>query len=138
MLKQFINKFISFFRREKREYLVIPKDTVIKGELSGNDLYIDGQVFTEKLLAKYIELGNTGYIDGDIDCSKIVVQGTISGNIKCDIIILRSGSQVTGNINCNAITIQEGADMEGNITYTECSIESDASFAGTLTPKIGD
>ena len=132
MFKQFLNFIITFFQREKREYLIIPKDTVFTGELNGKEVYIDGQLKTKNLNIYYLEVGDNGWIDGNICAEKVYISGRVTGKITCDTLVLHKGAKVTGNIYCNNITIQTGAQYSGNIEYYTCAIEKDSYLHGSL------
>ncbi|MCL2665162.1 MAG: polymer-forming cytoskeletal protein [Defluviitaleaceae bacterium] len=108
--------------RIKEEYTK-PADTIISegfiiraAQLSGKDsVRIDGGVYGAiELEGGYVQLGNTGYVEGDIYATSAVVAGRVNGSIRCRAAVhLASTAVITGNITTSQIIIDEGAIFHG-------------------------
>jgi cytoskeletal protein CcmA (bactofilin family) len=96
----------------------IGKSVQIKGELSGSeDLQIDGQVTGSIELANYqLTVGASGKVQANVNAKKVVISGTVKGNIHAvdNVTISKSGSLV-GDVVVAGIIIEDGAYFKGSI-----------------------
>ena len=96
----------------------IGKSVQIKGELTGSeDLQIDGQVTGSIELANYqLTVGASGKVQANVNAKKVVISGTVKGNIHAvdNVTISKSGSLV-GDVVVAGIVIEDGAYFKGSI-----------------------
>lgn len=88
------------------------------GELrSDESLRIDGQ-FSGLIILRDAELivGQSGRIDAEIRAARVLVLGTVIGNIAAtDRIELGASANVTGSLSANKVVIVEGARFTGRV-----------------------
>lgn len=103
--------------------------TSIEGEIKSNGVIrIDGKVVgtinsTEKLV-----VGQSGVIEGDIQCKNAIVEGKIRGTLKvANILDLKKSAVIEGDISTQKLVVEEGAVFNGT-----CSMGSKSSN-GTST-----
>ena len=109
-------KFISSSPQTSK-LINIPSGVEVKGDFKGTDVdfRIDGEI-TGRLNMKVgkIVIGESGKIDGNINCSTITIYGTINGNIVgLDRVQVMSTGKVNGNIIANEINIISGGGVSG-------------------------
>jgi cytoskeletal protein CcmA (bactofilin family) len=96
----------------------IGKSVQIKGELTGSeDLLIDGQVTGSIELPDYqLTVGASGKVQANVNAKKVVISGTVKGNIHAvdNVTISKSGSLV-GDVVVAGIVIEDGAYFKGSI-----------------------
>lgn len=100
---------------------VIGEGTLINGNLTASGgLRVDGQVMgdidiradDEAVLA----IGEEGKIQGNIRGNRIIIGGTVLGNIEArDWVELRAGSHVSGDIHYKTLSIEPGAKVAGQL-----------------------
>jgi cytoskeletal protein CcmA (bactofilin family) len=96
----------------------IGKSVVIKGQLSGSeDLYLDGEVEgTVDLPGHTLTVGPSGRIRANISARIIVIQGTVTGNVRgSDKVELKSTAVLTGDIGTKRIAIDDGVFFKGGV-----------------------
>jgi cytoskeletal protein CcmA (bactofilin family) len=98
---------------------------VINGELSSDEsLRVDGHV-TGHILLRDAELtiGQSTRITADVRSSRVLVLGTVTGNIAAsERIELGANADVTGNLSANKVVIIEGARFNGSIDMDKRTI----------------
>lgn len=96
----------------------IGKSVVIKGQLSGSeDLYLDGEVDgTVDLPGHTLTIGPSGRIRANISARIVVIQGTVTGNVRgSDKVELKNSAVLTGDIITKRIAIDDGAFFKGGV-----------------------
>ena len=94
----------------------IDQGVLIEGKkLSGSEsVRIDGHFKGDVDLDGYLQIGESGIIEGDLKVSYALIAGTIYGNIVCRATLqLASTAKIQGNILCNNVIIDEGAAFYG-------------------------
>jgi cytoskeletal protein CcmA (bactofilin family) len=92
---------------------LISKGCVVQGYIKANVLVrIDGNVKGD-ILTEGLIIGETGFIEGNIETKEIIVFGKIHGNIKADSIEIKSSGKIYGEINTNNLQIEKGAVYNG-------------------------
>ena len=70
-----------------------------------------GEIFSEGTLV----IGDSAFVEGEIDVSEIIISGEIKGNITASKRIeIRSPGKVFGNIQAPVVMIEEGVIFEGS------------------------
>lgn len=94
---------------------LISAGTTLKGDInSSNDLRIDGTVVGNIRTTSKIIIGNSGVIEGDIECNQADVTGKVNGNIKAkDLLQLKGECNITGNVQAGKLQVEPTATFNG-------------------------
>ncbi|OIP01739.1 MAG: hypothetical protein AUJ97_06750 [Bacteroidetes bacterium CG2_30_32_10] len=94
---------------------LIAAGTVIKGEIETNgDIRIDGTIVGIVKSKGKLVIGNTGNIEGEINCQNADLSGTVKGKLTViELTTLKSTANYTGDIITNKIAIEPGAKFSG-------------------------
>ena len=124
----FKNTNISF--ETKNGDTVIGAEAYFQGTLTAKgSLRIDGRVDGSIVDAKFVTIGKTGKVKGDVSCEVCYINGEVNGNITAlDHIEALAGSRIDGDLRSARIMLEEGALFNGN-----CSMDSTIK-AGTQSP----
>ena len=98
---------------------------VINGELSSEEsLRVDGYVKGQILLREAeLTIGQSARIEADVRSVRVLVLGTVNGNIAAtERIELGASASVTGNLSANKVVIVEGAQFNGSIDMDKRTI----------------
>jgi cytoskeletal protein CcmA (bactofilin family) len=98
---------------------------VINGELSSEEsLRVDGFVKGQILLREAeLTIGQSARIEADVRSVRVLVLGTVNGNIAAtERIELGASASVTGNLSANKVVIVEGAQFNGTIDMDKRTI----------------
>lgn len=93
----------------------------IKGEISGDDdLYIDGQAEGQfRFPESKVTVGPNGRVKANIEAREIVIEGSVTGNLKASSAVqLGSSSRVQGSLMAARIAIEDGARLRGKVEMT--------------------
>lgn len=95
---------------------VISAGTMITGDVvCTGDLRIDGNIKGNVRSKAKIVVGQSGIIDGDINCRAIEIEGNVKANISViDLLSLKSTANLIGNICAGKLAIEPGANFAGN------------------------
>lgn len=102
----------------ERKLSVLGRSLVFKGELSAEeDLLIQGRVEGSiKHSAKNLTIGANGKVKADIDAHRVIVQGSVQGDIRGnDIVTVEPSANVQGNIFAPRVGLKDGAKFKGSI-----------------------
>jgi cytoskeletal protein CcmA (bactofilin family) len=94
---------------------LIGPGTVIKGDIDTNgDIRIDGSIEgTIKVKGKLV-VGNSGKIEGEIQCQNAEVFGEIVGQLSVsELLSLKATAKMNGDILTNKLSIEPGAIFSG-------------------------
>lgn len=95
-----------------------------------SDCRIDGTIKGNINCKSKIVIGQTGVVEGDINCDSIEIEGRVKANINAvDIISLRSTAMLAGDIASSKLAIEPGATFVGN-----CKIQN-GKAAATPQPQ---
>lgn len=102
--------------------------TVIKGDIkSSGNFRIDGTLIGSINCKGKIIVGNTGIVEGEINCQNADFSGDIKANVKVgELMSLKASSKLTGDIITNKLAIEPGAVFSGS-----CNMDS----SNTMTNK---
>ena len=94
---------------------LISAGTTLKGDIdSSNDLRIDGTIIGNIRTTSKIIIGNTGAIEGDIECNQADITGKVNGNIKVkDLLQLKGECNITGNVQAGKLQVEPTATFNG-------------------------
>ena len=95
---------------------IIGIGTKITGDIDSNgDIRVDGSL-TGKLVTKgKVVIGETGRVNGEINCNNSDVEGSIEGKIKvAQLLALKAKARIKGDIIANKLAIEPGCQFTGN------------------------
>ena len=98
---------------------------VINGELSSEEsLRVDGRVKGQILLRDAeLTVGQSAQVEADIRSLRVLVLGTVRGNIAAsERIELGASANVSGNLSANKVVIVEGAQFNGSVDMDKRTI----------------
>jgi cytoskeletal protein CcmA (bactofilin family) len=113
--------------RNRRELSVLGKTLVFKGELEAEeDLMVDGRVEgTISHRGQHLTIGSHGEVKADIMANRVLVQGSVVGNIRAtEAIVIEPSARVAGNLFAPRIGLKEGAEFDGQIKMTRTSADA--------------
>lgn len=95
---------------------LIGAGTEITGDVNSNgDIRIDGILTGNLKTAGKVVIGETGKINGEIECKNSEVLGEINGKIKVsDLLSLKATSKIFGDILTKKLAIEPGSIFTGN------------------------
>jgi len=78
------------------------------------DGHIAGNVKADPDRRSLVSMSETGRVDGSLEASSVIVNGTVLGNIRATgRVVLGPGARVRGNINYGVIEMSLGAEISG-------------------------
>lgn len=101
---------------------VIGTDIIFKGDIKGeNIIRVDGIVEGNLSLSKGIVIGEKAKVNGNLKSDRIIIYGTIFGDIECKELNIKSSGVVNGNIQADNVEIEMGGRYNGNLTMQQTS-----------------
>ncbi len=88
---------------------------------------IDGRVKGNIRSEGMLIIGESGRVEGDIQCTEILIHGTVEGNVDAQRIELRKGATLNGDVRADVFVIEEGAVYNGH-----------CSMGGTTIPETSE
>lgn len=94
---------------------IILEGTKFIGDVVTNSPFrINGEVVGNIVSQSKIEIGSTGIVCGNINCSEAAIEGILEGTIEVNnLLVLRENSKVVGDILTSKLHIEEGAIFLG-------------------------
>ncbi|WP_116124955.1 polymer-forming cytoskeletal protein [Lewinella sp. IMCC34183] len=98
----------------------IDAHTTIKGDVeAGGDIRIDGKLIGNLSCRAKVIIGETGHVDGDIDCDQALVEGTYTGNIVVrELLTIKDTARLSGSIRASKMAVGSGSLIDGRCTIT--------------------
>jgi cytoskeletal protein CcmA (bactofilin family) len=95
---------------------LIGAGTVIEGDIRSNgDIRIDGAVYGHVYSKAKVVVGNTGLVEGDINCQNADVSGTVKGKSTVnELLFLKASSKMNGDIVTGKLVVEVGATFTGS------------------------
>lgn len=114
---------------------LIGAGTEITGDVNSNgDIRIDGTLTGNLKTAGKVVIGETGKVNGEIDCKNSEVLGEIKGKIKVsELLSLKATSKIFGDIVTKKLAIEPGSRFTGN-----CKMGEESQNVRTEEPKFGN
>lgn len=93
----------------------ISQGTVISGDVeTQGDIRVDGRLSGSLLCKGKLVLGETGRIDGDVECVNANISGTLKATIKVkELLSLQGTAKVLGDIETDKLDVVSGATFTG-------------------------
>ena len=94
---------------------LIGNGTTIKGDIESNgDIRVDGRLIGSLKSNGKISVGQTGVIEGDLNCKQAEIAGVVKGTINTEeLTALKSTSKVEVDLNTKQLLIEVGAQFTG-------------------------
>ena len=95
---------------------LIGTGTVIEGDVRSNgDIRIDGAVHGNVYSKSKVVVGNTGLVEGNINCQNADVSGTVKGkSMVNELLFLKASSKMNGDIVTGKLVVEVGATFTGS------------------------
>ena len=94
---------------------IITAGSKIKGEMNVTcKIFIDGEFDGSIISTKEVNIGQKGLVKGEITTDRIIVQGTVEGDINANRVELKSTGRVKGTIESIELLIESKAIFEGS------------------------
>jgi len=94
----------------------IGADTRLKGSISGSGaLTVEGQVDGDVRLDGDLTIATSGVVEGDVDATKLALDGTVRGNVKAREAALGAQSRVTGSVAAPSVRIHPRARVDARL-----------------------
>ena len=108
---------------------VIAAGTVLNGDITAkSDCRIDGSIKGNIKCESKVIIGQTGMLEGDVECHSIEIRGKVKANVTAkDLIALSATAILAGNIVSSKLSIEPGANFVGN-----CKIQN----GNTVMPEV--
>jgi len=100
---------------------LISNGSIIRGEVNAaGDMRVDGQIFGKIVSKAKIVIGETGKVEGNINCLNADISGHVNGDIYIgELLTLKSTARITGDIVTKKLVIEAGADFNGQCQMGE-------------------
>ena len=94
---------------------LIGNGTTIKGDIDSNgDIRIDGHLIGSLKANGKVVIGQTGVMEGDLNCKQAEISGVVKGNITTEeLTALKSTSKVEVDLTTKQLLIEVGAQFTG-------------------------
>jgi len=94
----------------------ISQGTTISGDVeTQGDIRIDGKLSGSLKCGGKLVLGETGRVDGDVECINANISGTLKATIKVkELLSLQATAKVLGDIETDKLDVVSGATFTGN------------------------
>ncbi|MCK4664506.1 MAG: polymer-forming cytoskeletal protein [Bacteroidales bacterium] len=101
---------------ETKTINLIGTGTMISGDINSNgDIRIDGGLKGNLITKGKVVVGQTGSINGEVDCKNADISGKIEGKIKVsELLSLKLTANIFGDIITNKLSIEPGANFSGS------------------------
>ncbi len=77
-------------------------------------IFIDGEFDGSIISTKEVNIGQNGLVKGEITTDRLIVQGTVEGDINANKVELKSTGRVKGSIESTELLIESKAIFEGS------------------------
>lgn len=85
------------------------------------NLYVDGEFEGVIHSSKEVNIGKNGHIKGDVQASRVVVQGYMEGSLNSSRVEIKALGRVNGSIESNELVIEAKAIFEGKSIVKDVS-----------------
>jgi cytoskeletal protein CcmA (bactofilin family) len=95
----------------------IAEGTIIEGSVnSTKSIRIDGKVKGSVFCSGRVVVGQTGLIEGEVDCDSADVEGTLNSTVKVKgLLELKSTAIINGNSQVGKLKVDPGAEINGKL-----------------------
>ncbi|MEO1954804.1 MAG: polymer-forming cytoskeletal protein [Campylobacterales bacterium] len=83
------------------------------------NLYVDGNFEGIINSQQEVNIGKNGRIKGDVYTNRLIVQGSIEGNVNSARVEIKAGGRVSGTLESSELVIEAKGIFEGNSVLKE-------------------
>ena len=114
---------------------LIGNGTTFKGDIESNgDIRVDGRLIGSVKSNGKISVGQTGVIEGDLNCKQAKISGVVKGTINTEeLTALKSTSKVEVDLNTKQLLIEVGAQFTG-----KCVMDSNRQWLCLSKKSVDD
>lgn len=110
---------------------IIDKSMVITGQVTfKGKTRIDGAI-NGNIDGEHLILSKEGKVNGDINVSSFICQGTLVGNIDAKILTAKKGCSMKGKLIAGSLTVEPGASLDGEIKAATSELRSTGETSKT-------
>ncbi len=110
---------------------LIGEGCVFEGNLNlSTATRIDGKVRGNVRSDGMLIIGENGSVEGDINCTEVLIFGTVTGNIDARRIELKNGASLNGDVRVDVFVIEEGAMYNGRCTMGSATVPEPSAVLG--------
>ncbi len=94
--------------------------TKVKGDITTQgDIRIDGTVEGSITSKGKLVVGNTGIIEGEVNCTTANISGNLSGIIHVsEMLKVQATGKISGEISYGKLSVEPGAELEGKLSIS--------------------
>jgi len=97
------------------------------------DGHVKGNVLADPSQPSMLEISEQARVDGEIQVSHLVVNGTINGPVCADELLeLQPNARVTGNVSYKALEMHHGAIITGTLAHVDDESRPGLKLASSL------
>lgn len=112
---------------------VLSKKVNIEGDIRGDeDLRVDGNIKGSIKLTGDVFIGQSGFVEADVEADNIIIQGRITGNVLArQQLEIQATGQLLGDCRAKSIEIREGAIFEGRSSMFRSAVTPSPTTGAT-------
>lgn len=115
---------------------VLADDLHIKGEITtSGDIELKGTVEGE-VTCRTLLIAEDAKVEGKVTAEKVVVRGTVNGQINGIRVTLSSSARVTGELVCKALSVDEEAYFDGTSQRVNDPLSTNLDDTRTPSPDL--
>lgn len=95
-------------------------------------LHVDGSIRGAIHSESDVTVGLSGHVEGEVFAQRLVISGTLKGNVQCEIIEIAASGTVIGDVVSRDFVVEKGAKFEGKNRQPDEN--RDATSAPVLKP----
>jgi cytoskeletal protein CcmA (bactofilin family) len=128
------------FEQESPSINLIGAGTVIKGDINSNgDIRIDGTLIGSVNSKGKLVVGNTGIIEGEVNCQNADFSGTIKAAVTVtELLSLKATAKLNGDVITNKLAIEPGAIFSGSCSMNNTTSYKEQKFGDKIELKINE
>jgi cytoskeletal protein CcmA (bactofilin family) len=110
---------------------LIGEGCVFEGNLNlSTATRIDGKIKGNIKSEGMLIIGEHGSVEGDINCTEILIYGNVVGNIDARRIELKEGASLSGDVKAEIFVVEEGALYNGRCTMGSATVPEPSAVMG--------
>lgn len=87
-------------------------------------MHVDGEIIGKILSDSIVTIGKQGKINGEINASRLIINGLFEGNANCDNVEVLEGGKFLGKVIAKELVIEAKAIFEGESKIKMESVEA--------------
>ena len=96
---------------------LVGENCTVEGNITATAyIKIDGKVLGNLNVEGGLILGESGYIQGNINSGEVIIYGRVEGDVHANSLQLKNSAAILGNIEAKVLQIDPGAVYQGTVT----------------------